>query len=150
MYSQNLLAQTDLDDYDDFFSLNTNMNSHTFQQQTCQSSPPNYPKHQPYKKIRPEPINEKTLVGSVVGFLQDVVGADMNKQGQILHTGHSSTHHKSSSSQNQCNSHLPNEVKEQIEWLHFENFSLLDSTSVSTQSSSPYLNQRFPIAVFYF
>lgn len=82
-----------------------------------------------YRKVRPEPINERTLVGSVVGFLQDVVtggdsshpvgGSGVKRANQVV--GSVNNHHTSSSSG------MPNEIKEQIEWLHVENVNLLDS-----------------------
>ncbi|RMZ95876.1 breast carcinoma-amplified sequence, partial [Brachionus plicatilis] len=78
-----------------------------------------------YRKVRPEPVNEKSLVGSVVNFIHDYVGAD--KQGSPL-SGSNQT-----SSQNELN--VPNEVKEQIEWLHFEPYALARSGSQFSNSN---------------
>lgn len=120
--SSNLDNSSPLVSFDDMISLNsTNASS-----RTLTSLPV-------YRKVRPEPINERTLVSSVVGFLQDVVGADTNKQTQ---SSHNAATHKQSSSQSQLNSHhLANEIKEQIEWLHFENYNLLDSSKNSNLKS---------------
>ena len=109
-----------------------------------------YQQQYQYKRVRPEPVNEKSIVGSVVGFLQDVVGSNEN---------HHHNHNKNSHSQRQQPQHhgivqsgsstllsnvtavssiQPSEIKEQIEWLHFEHMNLLES-SASSQTS--FLNQ---------
>ena len=88
---------------------------------------------QQYRKVRPEPVNEKTIVGSVVGFFQDVVvggAAELTK-----HHHHPNHHHNQRmQTANSANStiSLANEIKEQIEWLHFENVAQLDSSRNNT------------------
>jgi hypothetical protein len=93
-----------------------------------------------YRKVRPEPINEKTLVSTAVGFFQDLVGSDTSK-----------TQAQSNSSNLAC------ETKEQIEWLHFEYFNLLDSSTDTDSSSSsktkfnssPYANSNILLVCGY-
>lgn len=76
-----------------------------------------------YRKVRPESVNEKSLVGSVVNFIHDYVGADK----QSLSTSNQTLN------QNELN--VPNEVKEQIEWLHFEPYTLSRTGSQFTNSN---------------
>jgi hypothetical protein len=129
------------------------------------------PKQQ-YRKVRPEPVNEKSIVGSVVGFFQDKVvggggggGSDLMSSGagmgstmyeramgagsgssgclsseaKRLHHHH---HHNQSAmaaglaSASHTAASLANEIKEQIEWLHFENVNMLDSSRNSTGNST--------------
>lgn len=78
-----------------------------------------------YRKVRPEPINEKTLVGSVVNFIQDYVGADKQTAPQAQQ-----------SNPNKIDLNVPNEVKESIEWLHFEPYTLLNRTNSNFSDSS--------------
>lgn len=75
-----------------------------------------------YRKVRPEPINERTLVGSVVGFIHDVVSG-----GDAANDGIKRPSQLAATNINTGSSAMANEVKEQIEWLHFENANLLDS-----------------------
>ena len=98
--------------------------------------------HQPpacsYAKVRPEPINERSIVDSVVGFFHDVVGGDTHHSRQ--HHSHASLGHhhavnKSSASTNASGSAM-SEIKEQIEWIHFESFVNLDAYLNQQQSSS--------------
>ncbi len=105
-----------------------------------------YQQQYQYRRVRPEPINEKSIVGSVVGFLQDVVGNTEN---------HHHNHNKHSQSQRQQPQHhgivqsgsstllsnvttvspiQPSEIKEQIEWLHFEHMNLLEPSAASQLS----------------
>ncbi|CAF0706289.1 unnamed protein product [Brachionus calyciflorus] len=80
-----------------------------------------------YRKIRPEPLSEKTLVGSVVNFIQDYVGADKQTSSQT---------NKTQSNQNKIDLNVPNEVKEPIEWLHFEPYTLTQKNNSSFQDSN--------------
>jgi hypothetical protein len=68
-------------------------------------------------------------VGSVVGFIQEVVagGTGADHQSSSINSKRSG----SSMSANQHHSGAPsmNEIKESIEWLHFEHVGMLDRSS---------------------
>lgn len=81
-----------------------------------------------YRKVRPEPISDKTLVGSVVGFFQDVVG-----QGENSKHHHQPNHHHSSSNPSSSSFQI-SEIKEQIEWLHFEPVNVLINSNTSNNA----------------
>lgn len=104
-------------------------NYHRFNQQSTQLAPlapPSSNVH--YRKVRPEPINERSLVGSVVGFIQDVVsgGSDSQSSGQGA-VKRGVANNTSVGQGLGPMGGMANEVKEQIEWLHFENVNMLDS-----------------------
>jgi hypothetical protein len=117
---------------------NTNNNYHHQQQQHQMY---HQIQQQQYRRVRPEPVNEKSIVGSMVGFFHDVVGTSENhhtkhsqRQQSTSHTHH---HHgnivQSGSSTLLSNvtavtSTPPSEIKEQIEWLHYEHLNMLDSS----------------------
>jgi hypothetical protein len=72
----------------------------------------------------------------VVGFFHDVVGTDNLKS----QTGHSTS--KPNTANTSSNPNIPPEIKEQIEWLHFEYFYLLDSAN-GAANKSKFANTAF-------
>lgn len=133
------------------------VNQHYQQQQPMMTQRPVQPA-QPiqYRRIRPEPINERTLVGSVVGFIQEVVSGETSQAGHPAGANkrHPIASTNSSSSQSSSH-HMVAEIKEQIEWLHFENINLLDSFSSpatsanSASSSSSFANSNILLVLGY-
>lgn len=80
---------------------------------------------QQYRKVRPEPVNERSLVGSVVGYLHERVVASV--VGEKASSEANRISNNGSLSGPGSNGISPmHEIKEQIEWLHFENISQLD------------------------
>lgn len=73
----------------------------------------------------------------MVGFFHDVVGSDNLKS----QTGHSTS--KPNTSNTSSNPNIPPEIKEQIEWLHFEYFYLLDSANGGATNKSKFANTPF-------
>lgn len=104
----------------------------------------------PYRRVRPEPISEKTLVGSMVGYLHDVIGTgeNFNKHSQTTkqQQQHNCVQSGSSTllSKAPSNSQAASEIKEQIEWLHYENINLLCSTNFTSNSWNLYNNNSTP------
>lgn len=82
-------------------------------------------------------LSEKTLVSTAVGFFHDLVGGDASKTQAGLHMSSKNRHVSQSNPLSNANtSNLASETKEQIEWLHFEYFTLLDSSSSNASSAS--------------
>ena len=76
-----------------------------------------------------------------MGFFQDLVGGDASKTQAGLHLSSKNRNINQSSASSSSNStNLASETKEQIEWLHFEYFTLLDSSSSNCGSSSSTTN----------
>lgn len=117
---------------------NNNNNNYHHQQQQHQMY--HQIQQQQYRRVRPEPVNEKSIVGSMVGFFHDVVGTSENhhtkhsqRQQSTSHTHHHGNIVQSGSSTLLSNvtavtSTPPSEIKEQIEWLHYEHLNMLDSS----------------------
>ncbi len=95
--------------------------------------------------------SEKTLVSSVVGYFHDVIGTGdiyskqnshinrhQQKQHNIVQSGQSTLLSKMSTNSPSSAS----EIKEQVEWLQFENINLLHSTSYTTNSWSFFDNNH--------
>lgn len=86
-----------------------------------------------YAKVRPEPINERSIVDSVVGFFHDVVGGEgahsRSQHPSLLGHHHQSNKRVGGSGNSSALLGQPAiaEIKEQIEWIHFENFVNLDA-----------------------
>lgn len=111
------------------------------------------------------------MVGSFVGFFQDVVGGDSSKQTGTTSSSNASSNSTNSSSLNSTNKSNSNastsnssanssnstttttvvsEIKEQIEWLHFEYINLLDpASSASANKNSPFFNSNILIVIGY-
>jgi hypothetical protein len=83
-------------------------------------------------------------VGSVVGFFQDVVGAGNHSDpsSSINHPSINSTSHH-----HHHHHHQPCEIKEQIEWLHFEPVSMLISSGQA--NNSPFVNANILLVLGY-
>ncbi len=119
-----------------------------------------------YRKVRPESINDRRIVSSVVGFLHDVVSGANNSTNNSNASNSNSTsnginiNQPSESSYKQpvvssnSNSSLSNaahEIKEQIEWLHFENPHLLrkNNAFMSNKSSSAFASSNLILVLGY-
>jgi hypothetical protein len=95
--------------------------------------------------------SEKTLVSSVVGYFHDVIGTGDHYSKQHSHGNrqhqqqqqHNIVQSGQSTLLSKMNTNSPSsvsEIKEQVEWLHFENINLLCNTSYTTSSWNLYNN----------
>jgi hypothetical protein len=146
------------------------------QQQLAAAAPPK----QQYRKVRPEPVAEKSIVNSVVGFFQDKMvdsGGVSGMMSGMLHGHHHHHHHHHHhgsgmssemaqakriqqqsavaaglASANASAAQLANEIKEQVEWLHFENVLMLDSSrnySGGKSQASPFNEANIVLVMGY-
>lgn len=94
--------------------------------------------------------SERTIVSSMVGYFHDVIGngetygkhsqlslANQRHQHNIVQSGSSTLLAKVATNSPSSAS----EIKEQIEWLHYENINLLSSTSYTSNSWNIYNNK---------
>ena len=86
-------------------------------------------------------------MSTAVGFFQELVGGDVSKaQTGLLHMSSKHNRHLNqagSAMSNVSSSLLTSEIKEQIEWLHFENFNLLDSSSFTNNNNNNNAKAKF-------
>jgi hypothetical protein len=101
-----------------------------------------------YIKTRPQPINEKSIVETMVGYFHDVVGTEQSHHSYHNQSNGPLSHHKNNSNNNISS---PYEIKDQIEWLHFENYDILDSngTCKSNQLKANNLTNNILILLGY-
>ena len=71
------------------------------------------------RRVRPEPVNEKTLVGTVVNFFHDAVIDKVPLQATNY------MNQRSTSTQ---------EIKEPIEWIHYEQISFNNKIKYNVRS----------------
>lgn len=126
-----------------------------------------------YRKVRPESINDRRIVSSVVGFLHDVVSgtnnstnnsnaANTNSTSNGINVSNvnqsSDTSYKTSflqpvvnSNSNSFLSNAAHEIKEQIEWLHFENPHLLrkNAAFMANKNSSAFASSNLILVLGY-
>ena len=115
---------------------------------------PNNTQHLVYRKVRPEPINEKSIVGSVVDFMYDVVGAGVDSKHNLTSAKrqqHNTIQSGSSSllSNVSASSTPLEEIKEQAVWLHFEPICLLDASKNIKANNTPLLTANLVLMIGY-
>jgi hypothetical protein len=83
----------------------------------CDDSPRNISLHQ-LRRVRPEPVNEKTLVGTVVNFIHDAV---IDKVPQAT---------------NYINKRVSTkqDIMEPIEWIHYEQINFNNKIKYNVRS----------------
>jgi hypothetical protein len=71
------------------------------------------------RKVRPEPVNEKTLVGTVVNFLHDAVIDKVPQANSYI---------------NKRTSTGAQDIKEPIEWIHYEQINFNNKIKSNVRS----------------